>query len=374
MNRLRLPLTILAASAIVAVGAGFASSKTGEHRFALGRRRPPERLRIRLHQGLPVGRPDPDERGPRLRHRPRHEGRHRHERPRRRHLEDLHRHDLDGQAAEGHARRGLPGRRPRRDQGRRRRPPPGDVRRLGRSSGSATSRWRSATRSGSARASPRASSAPSTARSPRATASSSRARSRRAPRSTRATPGGALVNIQRPGDRHPDARRGAIRSSAVRQPASASRSRATRSRTSRASSSASGKVTNSDRAFLGVKIADTPGTNGVYISQVLAGTAAAKAGLMAGERIIADQRHPDALVEPARHRARGAEAGPDGVGRHLAPERHQGEPEPDARAVPGHGDRLGERPTARAGAGAREDLSRPAPGPALLRRARPGSS
>jgi putative serine protease PepD len=47
-----------------------------------------------------------------------------------------------------------------------------------------------------------------------------------------------------------------------------------------------GKVTNSDRAFLGVKIAETPGANGVYISQVLPGTAAAKAGLKAGERII----------------------------------------------------------------------------------------
>ena len=47
-----------------------------------------------------------------------------------------------------------------------------------------------------------------------------------------------------------------------------------------------GKVTNSDRAFLGVKIADTPGTNGVLISQVLPGTAAAKAGLQTGERIV----------------------------------------------------------------------------------------
>jgi putative serine protease PepD len=47
-----------------------------------------------------------------------------------------------------------------------------------------------------------------------------------------------------------------------------------------------GKVTNSDRAFLGVRIADTIGVNGVYITQVLPGTAAASAGLKAGERIL----------------------------------------------------------------------------------------
>ena len=52
-------------------------------------------------------------------------------------------------------------------------------------------------------------------------------------------------------------------------------------------------MTNSDRAFLGVKIADTPGTNGVYITQVLPGTAAAKAGLKTGERIISVNGTPD---------------------------------------------------------------------------------
>ena len=46
-----------------------------------------------------------------------------------------------------------------------------------------------------------------------------------------------------------------------------------------------GTVTNSDRAFLGVSIADTGLENGVYITKVLAGTAAAKSGLTAGERI-----------------------------------------------------------------------------------------
>ncbi len=48
---------------------------------------------------------------------------------------------------------------------------------------------------------------------------------------------------------------------------------------------ATGKVTNSNRAFLGISIADTGNGNGVYITKVLAGTGAAKAGLKAGERI-----------------------------------------------------------------------------------------
>jgi putative serine protease PepD len=46
-----------------------------------------------------------------------------------------------------------------------------------------------------------------------------------------------------------------------------------------------GKVTNSGRAFLGVDISDTGLSNGVYITKVLIGSAAAKAGLKAGERI-----------------------------------------------------------------------------------------
>jgi len=48
-----------------------------------------------------------------------------------------------------------------------------------------------------------------------------------------------------------------------------------------------GKVLHSNRAYLGVKIADTSAANGVYITQVLPGTAAAKAGLKAGELITA---------------------------------------------------------------------------------------
>jgi S1-C subfamily serine protease len=46
-----------------------------------------------------------------------------------------------------------------------------------------------------------------------------------------------------------------------------------------------GKVTNSNRAYLGVEIADTPEATGVVLSKVLPGTAAAKAGLAAGDRI-----------------------------------------------------------------------------------------
>ncbi len=48
-----------------------------------------------------------------------------------------------------------------------------------------------------------------------------------------------------------------------------------------------GKVLHSNRAYLGVKIADTGAANGVYIAQVLPGTAAAKAGLKVGELITA---------------------------------------------------------------------------------------
>ncbi len=47
----------------------------------------------------------------------------------------------------------------------------------------------------------------------------------------------------------------------------------------------SGKVTNSNRAYLGVKIADTGEESGVYVTQVLAGTPAAKAGLRTGDLI-----------------------------------------------------------------------------------------
>jgi S1-C subfamily serine protease len=47
----------------------------------------------------------------------------------------------------------------------------------------------------------------------------------------------------------------------------------------------SGKVTNSNRAYLGVKIADTGEESGVYVTQVLANTPAAKAGLKTGDLI-----------------------------------------------------------------------------------------
>jgi putative serine protease PepD len=48
-----------------------------------------------------------------------------------------------------------------------------------------------------------------------------------------------------------------------------------------------GKVTNSNRAYLGIKIADTGEASGVYVTQVLAGTAADKAGLKTGDVITA---------------------------------------------------------------------------------------
>jgi S1-C subfamily serine protease len=55
---------------------------------------------------------------------------------------------------------------------------------------------------------------------------------------------------------------------------------------------ASGKVTNSGRAYLGVESADTGEGNGAYIGQVLSGTGAAKAGLVAGDLITAINSMP----------------------------------------------------------------------------------
>jgi S1-C subfamily serine protease len=46
-----------------------------------------------------------------------------------------------------------------------------------------------------------------------------------------------------------------------------------------------GKVTSSNRAYLGVEIADTPEASGVAVTKVLPRTAAAKAGLVAGDRV-----------------------------------------------------------------------------------------
>lgn len=48
-----------------------------------------------------------------------------------------------------------------------------------------------------------------------------------------------------------------------------------------------GKVVTSNRAYLGVNIADTGEENGVYLTKVLPGTAASAAGLKAGELITA---------------------------------------------------------------------------------------
>jgi S1-C subfamily serine protease len=46
-----------------------------------------------------------------------------------------------------------------------------------------------------------------------------------------------------------------------------------------------GKVTNSHRAFLGIEIGDTAEASGVVVTKILPGTAAAKAGLVVGDRI-----------------------------------------------------------------------------------------
>ena len=49
---------------------------------------------------------------------------------------------------------------------------------------------------------------------------------------------------------------------------------------------ASGKVTNSHRAYLGVRVGDTSAGNGVYIGEVTADTPAAKAGIKVGDVIV----------------------------------------------------------------------------------------
>ena len=198
MTRFRIPFIVLVVSALVAVGAGFAAEQSDDDVGLLdsGRRRSPERISERLQEGVAVGRADRDERGPRLRHRLRHEGRHRHQRARRRHRQDVQGHHVDRQAAHRQARRDVRRGRPRRDQGGRHRPQAGDVRELRQARRSATSRWRSATRSGSARASPRASSARSTGRSRRATASSLPSAIQTSAAINPGNSGGALVDIQ----------------------------------------------------------------------------------------------------------------------------------------------------------------------------------
>ena len=47
-----------------------------------------------------------------------------------------------------------------------------------------------------------------------------------------------------------------------------------------------GKVVNSRRAYLGVRVGDTLGTNGVYVGEVTAGGPAAKAGMKVGDTIV----------------------------------------------------------------------------------------
>jgi putative serine protease PepD len=47
-----------------------------------------------------------------------------------------------------------------------------------------------------------------------------------------------------------------------------------------------GKVVNSHRAYLGVRVGDTLGTNGVYVGEVTAGGPAAKAGIEVGDTIV----------------------------------------------------------------------------------------
>src|SRR5205085_4153720 len=52
-----------------------------------------------------------------------------------------------------------------------------------------------------------------------------------------------------------------------------------------------GKVVDSHRAYLGIRIGDTGG-NGVYVGAVTAGGPAAKAGIRAGDAIVSVDRKP----------------------------------------------------------------------------------
>jgi putative serine protease PepD len=72
-----------------------------------------------------------------------------------------------------------------------------------------------------------------------------------------------------------------------------------------------GKVTNSHRAFLGIEIGDTAEASGVVVTKILPGTAAAKAGLVVGDRITVSMEQTPTSTELC---ARRAEAGADGEG------------------------------------------------------------
>jgi S1-C subfamily serine protease len=60
---------------------------------------------------------------------------------------------------------------------------------------------------------------------------------------------------------------------------------------------ASGHVTNSGRAYLGVRVASSLGATGALIAAVDKGTPAARAGLRAGDRIVAVDRKPTLSAE-----------------------------------------------------------------------------
>ena len=59
----------------------------------------------------------------------------------------------------------------------------------------------------------------------------------------------------------------------------------------------SGHVTNSGRAYLGVRVASSLGVRGALIAAVEKGTPAARAGLRAGDRIVAVDRKPTLSAE-----------------------------------------------------------------------------
>ena len=76
-----------------------------------------------------------------------------------------------------------------------------------------------------------------------------------------------------------------------------------------------GKVTNSHRAYLGVRVGDTTGGKGVLVGSVTAGGPAATAGIVAGETIVSVDGQKTATTVRPRDRPGRPQARAEGVDR-----------------------------------------------------------
>ena len=314
MNRSKLPLTILALSGAVAVLVGFASGRattsSGPSPIPTGGAAP-ERLRQRLPQGLAVGRPDPDA------------GRASAPGSSSTRKGDIVTNDhvvgsattftvttVDRQAAQGHARRHVPGRRPRRDQGAGRRSAAGDVRRLVQAAGRRHRDGDRQSARAAARASPRASSAHSTAQESEGNGVALQNAIQTSAAINPGNSGGALVDI---GGRVIGIPTLAASRSAARRRRGRDRLRDPeqhRQRASRARSSRTARSSTRDRAYLGVRIGDTRQRRLRRHASPPAAPAA-KAGLEGRRRDHRGRRQADADLGRPRHRARRLQARPD---------------------------------------------------------------